>query len=245
MMREKPGDMSRPIYRFLADRKWREYRRPVLEQRITQMKVVPDVLANIDPILDVKLFFNKAVQPGDFVNSAVSATPPKLNIQAFTGDPKLVTIAVVDSDVPVMVIDSFITRCHFLAVNVPLTPTTPKVNLGELAAGSQVILPWYPPYAHKGTPYHRLTTVILEQKQRLPLDVGKVAEKAQREEFSIRALQSRYKLKAIGIHMFRNEWDEQTPEVMNQHNIPGADIEFKRRKAESLPYKRRDTRRMR
>ncbi|KAI5305144.1 54S ribosomal protein, mitochondrial [Ascosphaera pollenicola] len=239
------GDMSRPIYRFLADRKWREYRRLVLEQRITQMNVVPDVLASIDPIVDVKLFFKKAVQPGDFVNSAVSVMPPKLDIQAFTGDPKLVTIAVVDSDVPVMETDSFTSRCHFLAVNVPLSPTSPKVNLASLAADSQVILPWFPPHAHKGTPYHRLTTVVLEQRQASPLDLEKVAAKVRREEFSVRALQSRHNLKAIGVHMFRNEWDEQTPDVMKQHNIEGADIEFKRRKPESLPYKRRDTRRMR
>ncbi|KAI5287505.1 hypothetical protein KEM54_005947 [Ascosphaera aggregata] len=243
---EEDGDMSRPIYRYLADKKWREYRRLVLEQRITQMKVVPDVLAYIDPVVDVKLFFNKhPIQPGNFVNSAVSVVSPKLSIQAFTGGQKLVTIAVVDSDVPVMEIDGFTSRCHFFAVNIPLSPTSPNVDLAALAADSQVILPWFPPHTHKGTPYHRLTTVVLEQEHALPLDREAVAAKIERHDFSLRAVESRHQLKPIGVHLFRNEWDEQTPDVMRQHNIEGADIEFRRRKAESLPYKRRDPRRFR
>ncbi|KAI5287115.1 hypothetical protein KEM52_001745 [Ascosphaera acerosa] len=242
------GDMSKPIYRYLADKKWREYRRPVLEQRITQMKVVPDVLAHIDPVADVRLFFDKhGVQPGVFVNSAASVAPPKLHVQTFTGGAKLVTVAVVDSDVPVVAADGFASRCHFLAVNVPLAPTAPKIDLAALAPDSQVVLPWLPPHAHKGAPYHRLSTVVLEQRAAQPLDKAAVAAKVlpRRDSFSLRAVESRHKLTPIGVHLFRTQWDEQTPEVMRQHGFDGADVEFKRRKPEALPYKRRDTRRMR
>ena len=45
------GDMAKPIYRFLADRKWREYKRKIMVQRITQMNVVPDVVPTCDPVL--------------------------------------------------------------------------------------------------------------------------------------------------------------------------------------------------
>jgi large subunit ribosomal protein L35 len=230
--------MNKPIYRYLADKKWREYRRLILIQRITQMKVIPDVLAHIDPVVDTKLFFDgRQVQPGDFVDSAVSATPPRLTIQPFESGQKLVTIAVVDPDVPNWETDGFDYQCHFLAVNVPLSPTSIRVALGELSADSQVILPWLPPHAQKGSPYHRLAIFVMEQKDQKPLDYGKVAAKAQREDFRLRALETRHQLKPIGVHLFRTKWDEHMAEVMQEAGIHGWDIEFKRKRLEPLPYK--------
>src|SRR3954469_22460646 len=100
--------MSKPIYRFLADRKWREYRRKIQLQRITQLKVIPDVVPSCDPTLDVKINFGRSnVQPGDYVDSAVSEKPCQLVVQSFERDPKLVTIALVDSDVPNLQKDRF------------------------------------------------------------------------------------------------------------------------------------------
>src|SRR5436189_2613372 len=131
--------MNRPIYRYLADRKWREYRRLILMQRITQMKVIPDVLAHIDPTVDVKLSFGRrTIQPGEFVNSRMSAVPARLSIQSFERGIKLVAIAVVDPDVPNPERDGFEYRCHFLAINVPISPTSTSVYLEKLSADSQV-----------------------------------------------------------------------------------------------------------
>ncbi|KAI5310064.1 hypothetical protein KEM55_001838 [Ascosphaera atra] len=238
------GDMGRPIYRFLADKKWREYRREVLMQRVTQMNVAPDVVPEIDPTVDVKLSFGKhPVQPGNFVNSAVSEAAPRLSIQSFTQGQKLVTIAVVDPDVPNVSTDSFESRWHFLAINVPVTPTSPVVDLAALSE-EQVIIPWAPPYAQKGQPYHRLTTVVLDQRSLEPILKRRVDKFIKNYSF-VRGLESMYKMLPVGVHLFRSIWDENTAEVMNKHGIPGADIEFKRKKAEALPYKRRDTSRMR
>lgn len=233
--------MNKPIYRFLADRKWREYRRKILVQRITQMKVVPDVLPHVDPTVDVKLSFGRRpVQPGEFVESRVSASPAKLTVQPFEKGEKLVTIAVVDSDVPNLETDGFDYRCHFLAANVPISPTDTIVNLEKLSAESQVLLPWLPPVAQKGSPYHRLSVFVLEQKDQKPLDLAEVGKKVQRDDFRLRGLETRHQLKPIGAHLFRSQWDEGTAEVMNKAGIEGADIEFRRRRIEPLPYKRRN-----
>ena len=43
------GDMNKPIYRHLADLKWRSHSRQILMQRINQMDVVPDILPAVDP----------------------------------------------------------------------------------------------------------------------------------------------------------------------------------------------------
>ncbi|KAI2082572.1 mitochondrial 54S ribosomal protein YmL35 [Ophidiomyces ophidiicola] len=235
------GDMDKPIYRFLADRKWREYRRAILVQRITQMKVVPDVLAHIDPIVDVKLSFGrKSVQPGEFVNSRASTVAPDLQIQSFAKDAKLVTIAVVDPDVPNLETDAFDHRCHFLAINVPISPTEISVSLDKLAPESQVILPWLAPYALKGSPYHRISILIMEQKDQKSLDYNVAQKKVEREGFRLRSFETRHQLKPIGAHLFRTHWDEDMLDVMTGLGVEGIDIELKRKRVEPLPYKRRN-----
>ncbi|KAJ5909119.1 hypothetical protein N7495_001801 [Penicillium taxi] len=236
------GDMSKPIYRYLADRKWREMRRKILVQRITQMNLVPDVLPHCDPTVDTKLYFGKRqIQPGDFVLSKDSATAPKLDVQLFEAGEKLVTIAVVDPDVPNVETDSFDYKAHFLAVNVPLSAINTKVDLSQLSADSQVVLSWLPPVAQKGSPYHRLAVFIMEQKDSQSLDFAAVkAKETERETTLLRSLQARYHLKAIGAHLFRTQWDETTLEVMKEIGFEGAELELRRKKVEPLPYKRRN-----
>jgi large subunit ribosomal protein L35 len=233
--------MGKPIYRFLADRKWREYRRKILVQRITQMNVIPDVLPHIDPVVDVKLAFGRrTVQPGDFVESRVSAVPANLSVQSFERGERLVTVAVVDSDVPNLQTDGFDYRCHFLAANIPISPTNTTINLESLSTESQVLLPWLAPFAQKGSPYHRLSVFVLEQKDQKALDTAAIGKKVQRDDFRLRGFETRHQLKPIGAHLFRSQWDEGTVDVMKEAGVEGADIEFRRKRIEPLPYKRRN-----
>lgn len=232
--------MSKPIYRFLADRKWREYRRKILVQRITQLKVVPDVTPHCDPILDIKMSFGrKSVQPGDFVDSAVSELPPQLNIQSFEKEQRLVTVVVVDPDVPNLAADSFDSRCHFLATNIQLGPTAPQVDLAKLA-DDQVLVPWLPPTAQKGAPYHRLSILVLQQKDNTPIDKGVALKNIRQDDFKARSFMTRHMLHPIGATLFRTKWDDSMTEVMTRAGIEGADMELKRVKVEPLPYKRRN-----
>ncbi|OJJ51023.1 hypothetical protein ASPZODRAFT_148394 [Penicilliopsis zonata CBS 506.65] len=236
------GDMTKPVYRFLAKRKWEEYRRKILVQRITQMKVIPDVLAHCEPVVDTKLYFGRrVVQPGDFVTSRISATAPKLDIQMFEREEKLVTIAVVDPDVPNVETDSFDYRVHYLAVNVPISILNTKVDLAKLSPEAQVILPWLAPVAQKGSPYHRLSVFILDQKDSQPLNVADLkAQETNRDNTQLRTLQARYHLKPIGAHLFRTQWDETTAEVMEEIGFSDANVELRRKRVEPLPYKRRN-----
>ncbi|KAB8257924.1 phosphatidylethanolamine-binding protein [Aspergillus pseudonomiae] len=241
------GDMSKPIYRYLADKKWREYRRKILVQRITQMKVIPDVLPHCDPTVDTKLYFGRSpVQPGEFVNSRVSTSAPKLDVQLFERGEKLVTIAVVDADVPNVEKDGFDYRMHYLAVNVPISAVSTKVDLSALSSESQVVLPWLPPVAQKGSPYHRLSVFIMEQKDSKPLDFAAVkAKETTRDNKLLRTLQARYHLKPIGAHLFRTEWDSTMAEVMKESGYAEVDMELRRKRVEPLPYKRRNPATMR
>ncbi|USW53343.1 Putative phosphatidylethanolamine-binding protein [Septoria linicola] len=258
------ADMDKPIYRHLADKKWRSYERHLLIQRITQMNVVPDVLPDIDPVVSTKLTFAnpsnprkiRNVQHGEIVDSRISEHPPTLDIQSYERGEKLVTIAIVNPDVPNVENDAFDYRCHFLACNIPISPTQTTVDLSKLSEQDQVILPWLPAYAQSGLPYQRMTVFVLEQPAKqdsadgtietpVPhrLNLADIKSKrdgmfARREDFALRALKKDFELKPIGVDLFRTEWDEGTAGVMQRAGIVGSDVEFKRKRIEPLPYKR-------
>jgi large subunit ribosomal protein L35 len=251
---EMIGDMNKPIYRHLADKKWRSYKRLVLEQRLTQMSVVPDLLPSLDVVADIDLGFGrKPVAPGDFVDSAISEKMPRLNVQTFTAGERLVTVVVVDADVPVVEEDSFTNRCHFVASNIPLSPTRTSIPLQRIAqedvkvtdtSAKKIALPWAAPWAHKGAPYHRLAIFVLEQKEAKPLDMTKLSA-TKREKFNLRSFVDKHKLNPITATLFRTQWDESMAGVMERAGLnKEIGVELKRRRVEPLPYKRR-TERMR
>jgi large subunit ribosomal protein L35 len=247
-----PGDMNKPIYRHLAEKKWREFKRKVLEQRITQLAVVPDLLGSLDLVADIDLSFGrKNVAPGDFVESDISEKMPTLHVQTFTPGEKLVTVAVVDADVPVPEEDGFTTRCHFIASNIRISPSETSIPLQRIAEDDKkstedkkVALPWVAPWAHKGAPYHRLAVVVLEQNEAKKFDVSKLST-IKRDGFNLRSFVASQKLRPLTATLFRTKWDDSMAGVLERAGLKDqANIEFKRKRVEPLPYKRR-TERMR
>lgn len=231
--------MNKPIYRYLADRKWRSYQRLIIVQRLNQLNVVPDVLPHVELTADVQMAFRrKNVQPGEFIDSRVSEVPPRLKVQVFDKEERLVTVAVVDSDVPVVENDSFTSRCHYLAANIPLSPTMTSLPLSK-ATDAQLVLPWLPPFSQKGAPYHRLSVFVLQHKPGQILDLAQLKEKTQRDGFSLRSFVDRRRLQPIGFNIFRSIWDEGTADVMARAGVEGADIEFRRKRVEAIKPKQR------
>ncbi|KAK4696035.1 large subunit ribosomal protein L35, partial [Lecanoromycetidae sp. Uapishka_2] len=237
------GDMDRPIYRHLANKRWREYKRLLLMQRISQQHIVPDMLPHLDPTAEVSLGFGRRnVQPGEFVDSRVSEIPARLTVQCFDKGERLVTIAVVDSDVPDVKNDSFTSRCHFLAVNIPISPTSTSVPLSRLKKDDHIVHSWLPPYAEKGAPYHRLAVFVIQQEKDAKVDLQALRDspKLKRQGFTMRKLLPQNPGTPIGVNLFRSQWDEGTDGVIVRHGIKGANIEFLRKKPEKLPYKKKD-----
>jgi large subunit ribosomal protein L35 len=231
--------MTKPIYRYLADKKWRSYQRLITVQRINQLSIVPDVLPHFEPTADVRMAFRQRnVQPGEFIDSRVSEVPARLKVQVFDKGERLVSIVVVDSDVPLLDKDSFTSRCHYLATNIPLSPTKTSVPLSK-ATESQLVLPWLPPFAQKGSPYHRYSVFVLEQQPGKELNSAELKEKIGRDGFSLRSFTDRYHVKPIGMSIFRSLWDEGTAGVMHRNSIEGADVEFKRKRVEALKPKQK------
>lgn len=243
MLTSFPGDPNKPIYRYMADKKWREMKRKVLVQRLTQMHVVPDLLPAIDPVLDIDLLWHgRITAPGEYVTSSWSQSAPSLRLQKFDKGEKIVTVVAVDADVPNLETDSFAERCHGIWTDITISPTT--VNTGFLGSKSHTtILPWTPPYAQKGSPYHRIALFVLEQASGKSLSEETLARfKTGEAKFTMKEFARKLQLSPVTATMFRCQWDEDTAAVMKKHGIPGADMEFKRKPSESLPekYTRKD-----
>ncbi|RYP69061.1 hypothetical protein DL771_006292 [Monosporascus sp. 5C6A] len=230
------GDMNKPIYRYLAERKWRGYPYRLLKQRISQLHIVPDVLPKFDPTMDVQLYFRRIkVEPGEILDSRITEVPPRLRVQCFDAGERLVSVVVMDSDVPNAETDSFDRRCHYLAANVPISPTQPSLPLGKVNKETQLAVPWLPAFSQKGAPYHRLSIFLLEQKPGETIDIAKVRELySGRDGFSLKSYRDKFGLRPVGFNVFRTIWDEGTAGVMERAGIPGADIEFKHKRVYSL-----------
>ncbi|KAK0125499.1 hypothetical protein ONS95_000493 [Cadophora gregata] len=233
------GDMNKPIYRHLADRKWREYQRKIIVQRINQLAIVPDVLPFFEPTADVKMAFrDRNVQAGEFIDSRVSEVPARLKVQVFDKGARLVTVVVVDSDVPLVEKDNFISRCHYLATNIQISPVENSVPLSK-ATDSQLVLPWLPPFAQKGSPYHRYSVFVIEQNPGQTLNVNDLKDSVKRDRFLLKSFIDKHQIKPIGMSIFRSLWDEGTAGVMSRAGIEGADIEFKRKKVIAIKPKQK------
>ena len=228
--------MNRPIYRHLAEKKWKAYRKLVMEQRINQLSIVPDLLPKMEVTADIKMrFASRNVHPGDFVDSRVSEQGPHLTVQVFDKGERLVTVAVIDPDVPDIQRDGFNYTCHYLAVNVPLSPSKPAINIADEEAGLEAPLPWLPPTAQKGDKYHRLVVFILQQPKNTQLDSKTIiGSNTTRTNFKLRSLIDKASLKPISAYVFRSQWDEGTDGVMERAGIEGADLEYRPRRIESL-----------
>ncbi len=231
--------MNKPIYRYLADKKWRSYQRLLIIQRINQLAIVPDVLPYFEPTAEVRLAFRQRnVQPGEFVDSRVSEVPARLKVQVFDKGERLVSVVVIDSDVPIVDRDNFASRCHYLATNIPISPTQTSLPLGK-ATEAQLVVPWLPPFAQKGSPYHRYSVFVLQQNPKKPLDVEELKKQVERDGFNLRSFVSKTGVQPIGMSVFRSLWDEGTAGVMQRAGIEGADIEFKRKRVVALKPKQK------
>ncbi|CAI4214816.1 unnamed protein product [Parascedosporium putredinis] len=196
------GDMDKPIYRYLANQKWRSYDQKVVLQRIEQFHIVPDLLPKFDPIADVQLFFRR--------------------VKVFDKGERLVSVVVLDADVPDLDADSF--------------------TKSRITSPDQLAVPWLPAFAHKGSPYHRLAVFVLEQRPGETIDVEKLKglyNKGVEGGFSLKSFRDKFGLKPVGFNMFRTVYDENTTAVMERAGIEGADLEFRRVRVHSMKPERK------
>ncbi|KAF8624834.1 hypothetical protein AX15_005717 [Amanita polypyramis BW_CC] len=165
-------DMTKPSHRHLLEQRWRkEGELDLLMERIHQMHVVPDVLPELHPSIDlhvtatalpqeIRLRSNsdKEVKPGIFLIPQQTLKPPKLYANVFHTDTRLYTMLLVDPDVPDEESATFTTYLHWMKPNIPLSATH-RDRIPDLNAHTTYI----PPHPQRGTSYHRYVILLLPQ----------------------------------------------------------------------------------
>ncbi|SCV73371.1 BQ2448_7297 [Microbotryum intermedium] len=205
------GDPTKAIYRHLAEKRWRtEGALAILMQRVTQMSLVPDVLPEFDPVLDVQISVadhsKEPLQPGVFTLPRQTREPFQVSAHVFHPEERLYTLLMVDPDVPDPLNRTFTTTLHWLVPNIPLSSSRTDVS------SSSALIPYLPPHPQQGTPYHRYTVVLLEQQNELVL----APEAVERTDFSVRDLLQQNDLTASGMTFFRQKWDEDVSAIYRE-----------------------------
>ncbi|KAG1725580.1 phosphatidylethanolamine-binding protein [Suillus paluster] len=213
------ADMSKAVDRHLVEQRWRkEGALDLLMERIHQMQVVPDVLPDIHPSLDLRVTFPKVksntglqvtvskvvyenVEPGVFLLPEQTVEPPKIFTTVFHPEERLYTLLMIDPDFPDETNQTFQTYLHWLH----LSPS-PVPNLNTHTA-------YIPPHPQRGTTYHRYTILLLPQQSRLSIPM---VAKDKRAGFDVRAFMEQHGLDRNvggGAHMWREVWSEGVPAV--------------------------------
>ncbi|KAG1746835.1 phosphatidylethanolamine-binding protein [Suillus lakei] len=220
------ADMSKAVDRHLVEQRWRkEGALDLLMERIHQMKVVPDVLPDIHPSMDLRVNFPKVksntglqvtvskvvhehVEPGVFLLPDQTVEPPKIYTTVFHPEERLYTLLMVDPDFPDEANQTFQMYLHWLQPNIPLSSVSPSPvpNLNTHTA-------YIPPHPQRGTTYHRYTILLLPQHSRLSIPM---VAKDKRAGFDVRVFMEQHGLDRNaggGAHMWREVWSEGVPAV--------------------------------
>jgi len=236
------ADMSKASHRHLVEQKWRkDGDLDLLMERLYQMGVVPDVLPEIKPTIDLHVVARTTprefldskkvqmqVEPGTFLRPKQTLVPPKLRVNVFHTDERLYTMLLVDPDVPHPETASFTTFLHWMKPNIPLSATSSN-HLTNLNTHTQYI----PPHPQRGSPYHRYVCLLLPQPPlgaskytlaaasratgptSMHLDIPVVPEE-ERLGFNVREFVQRWGMNATtggGAHMWREVWDEDVSKI--------------------------------
>ncbi|KAG0343448.1 hypothetical protein BG004_005299 [Podila humilis] len=219
-------DMSKSVFRYMKNKQFVRKTLPVIQQRITQMFVTPDLLPVFTPSVNVHLDFGAGSSPkvpegspagtnyfetGSFLLPGKTINEPKINVEAFHAEEKYYTVALVDPDMPDLENESFKQQMHWLITNVPLSAVQAEVNVSK----ANVVLPYAPPHPPKGTKYHRYTMLLAEQPNSGKEKV-EISEKDVSRETTVRDLCSQYKLDVKGLTFFRQVWDKDVSRIYSE-----------------------------
>ncbi|KAF9584017.1 hypothetical protein BGW38_007849 [Lunasporangiospora selenospora] len=216
-------DMSKAVFRYMKGKQFTRETLPIVQQRITQMNVTPDLLPNFTPTMNVQLDFGAGSSPkvpagsdpssnffetGSFLLPGKTTQAPKVHITSFHPETKYYTIALVDPDMPDVENETYKQQMHWLIANVPISATQNEVT----TEGADIILSYLPPHPPKGTEYHRYTVLVAEQpnggQDKIQMDQSQVSR-----DLTVGDLCAEHQLSVKGLTFFRQVWDKDVSRI--------------------------------
>lgn len=233
-------DLSQPVYREYARKKWAEHDRMVTMQRMEQLHMIPDTLPTVEPTADVKVKFPHNadaefalwVEPGTVLPGFAVAQPPTVQIRQFDDiEPDtLYTVAMVNPDTPDVAANSFLTTLHWGLANV-LLPDAQGI-LGtkwQMENADKVFYDYVPLTPEKNAgEFQRACLWVWRQPGKI--DVGSVNG----EHFDIRQFAEAHQLTAVGGHLWRQKYDRLVPLLRQQYGLPEGRVFHRVRKAHPM-----------
>ncbi|KAJ9089143.1 mitochondrial 54S ribosomal protein YmL35 [Entomophthora muscae] len=192
-------DTTEPVFMYLKKQKWLDEESSLVEQRLTQMYILPDVLPP-GVVLDAKLNvdFGGEVFPGTKVDPATTQTEPKISIDCFHKEFKKYTLVMVDPDHPAPEIQNYREKFHWAICNISVNAASKEYVNGD------VLLKYIPPHPAQGTKFHRYTFVLLEQPE--DATPSTIQQALEASDATVRSLVEKHGFVARGLHFFRAEW---------------------------------------
>ncbi|PLW28541.1 hypothetical protein PCANC_21923 [Puccinia coronata f. sp. avenae] len=239
-------DMSKPIYRFLEQQRWRKGGQlGRLMETIHRLRIFPDLFPSIDPSVDLQIKFqdnylqdaHRSINIGNFVPSSKSTQLPVIQAQVFHPETRLYTLVMVDPDVPDPQNHSFTTFLHWVRTNISLSATTN----GELDLRSEKeeeeVVKYVPPHPAQGSGIHRYTVMIFEQPG--PVALSGHQDLLERAGFSLRRFSSQLDLKPAGVMAWISQWHQRDADTISAIYRDELQIPEPRYGKEPKPYSAR------
>ncbi|POW11698.1 hypothetical protein PSHT_08348 [Puccinia striiformis] len=237
-------DMSKPIYRFLEQQRWRKNGQlGRLMETVHRLRVFPDLFPSIDPAVDLKIKFEhtysvgtyRTVNVGNFVPSSRSTKQPAIQAQVFHPEPRLYTIVMVDPDAPDPRNHSFTNFLHWVRTNVSISATTNgELDLTPTHPEAEE-LKYVGPHPAEGSGTHRYTVMLFEQSGPIDLSVHS-HHLLERKGFSLRRFSKDLDLKPAGVMAWISQWHERDADFISSIYRDQLHIREPRYGKEPKPY---------
>lgn len=233
-------DLSQPVYREYARKKWAEHDRMVTMQRMEQLHMIPDTLPTVEPTADIRVKFPHNtdaefalwVEPGTVLPGLAVAQPPTVQVRQFddVDADALYTVVMVNPDTPDLAANSFLTTLHWGLANVALPDAQGVLGTKwQLNNQDKVFYDYVPLTPEKNAgDFQRACLWVWRQPGKI--DVGTV----EGENFDIRQFEATHQLTAVGGHLWRQKYDRLVPALRQQYGLPEGRVFHRVRKAHPM-----------
>lgn len=230
-------DLTQPVYRALAKKKWAAHDRMVTMQRIEQLHMIPDTMPTVDPVADVRVKFGHNtrpefsdwVVPGTVLPGFATCQPPTVQVRQFEPVEGLYTVVVVNPDTPELATNSFSTQLHWGIANVALDNGTTMIDAAwQLREGaSKTFKKWSPLVPEVNAGLQRACLWVFKQP-------GEISPSVSGDSFDIRAFAAQHGLEAVGGHIWRQQYDRLVPEIRQRFGLGAGRVFHRVRKADPV-----------
>ncbi|KAI9607034.1 hypothetical protein KEM48_001636 [Puccinia striiformis f. sp. tritici PST-130] len=237
-------DMSKPIYRFLEQQRWRKNGQlGRLMETVHRLRVFPDLFPSIDPAVDLKIKFEHTYSVGTYRTVNVVTLYQAQDLRSNQPSKPKCSILSQDSTQSSWLIQMHLTLAiirshnflHWVRTNVSISATTNgELDLTPTHPEAEE-LKYVGPHPAEGSGTHRYTVMLFEQSGPIDLSVHS-HHLLERKGFSLRRFSKDLDLKPAGVMAWISQWHERDADFISSIYRDQLHIREPRYGKEPKPY---------